>query len=71
MQSLICLAVIGVTTAGVLHGVHGPALYAAAPAAYVAGHGAGHGDEGFDYYVSIQLSNIANNIALTLPHSTH
>lgn len=45
---------LGVAAAGVLHGVHGPALYAAAPAAYVGGH-AGHGDEGFDYYVSEKI----------------
>ncbi|KAM7354927.1 cuticular protein 62Bc [Cochliomyia hominivorax] len=47
-KSLICLAVVGVATAGVLHGGHaGPALYAAAPAAYA--HGA-HPDEGLDYH---------------------
>ncbi|KAI8123027.1 hypothetical protein FF38_05628 [Lucilia cuprina] len=47
-KSLICLAVVGVATAGVLHGGHaGPALYAAAPAVY--GHGA-HPDEGLDYH---------------------
>lgn len=47
---MICLAVVGVATAGVLHGGHGGhALYAAAPAAYA--HGA-HPDEGLDYHVS-------------------
>uniref|UniRef100_A0A1I8P663 Uncharacterized protein n=2 Tax=Stomoxys calcitrans TaxID=35570 RepID=A0A1I8P663_STOCA len=49
-KSLICLAVVGVATAGVLHGGHaGPALYAGAPAVY-AGHGHGHPDEGLDYH---------------------
>ncbi|XP_037819160.1 uncharacterized protein LOC119608709 [Lucilia sericata] len=49
-KSLICLAVVGVATAGVLHGGHaGPALYAAAPAVYAHGHG-GHPDEGLDYH---------------------
>lgn len=54
IKSLICLAVIGVATAGVLHGGHhgGAALYAGAPAVY-AGHGHGHPDEGLDYHVSI------------------
>ncbi|TMW51049.1 hypothetical protein DOY81_003865 [Sarcophaga bullata] len=47
-KSLICLAVVGVATAGVLHGGHGgPALYAAGPAAY---HGGVHPDEGLDYH---------------------
>ncbi|EDW79591.1 uncharacterized protein Dwil_GK20563 [Drosophila willistoni] len=44
-KSLICLAVLSVASAGVLHG--GPALYASAPALY-AGHG--HHDEGLDYH---------------------
>ncbi|XP_037942094.1 cuticle protein 7 [Teleopsis dalmanni] len=46
-KSLVCLAVLGVASAGVLHhGGHGPALYAAAPAVYAAhGH-----DEGLDYH---------------------
>ncbi|XP_005191906.1 cuticle protein 7 [Musca domestica] len=49
-KSLICLAVVGVATAGVLHGAHGgPGLYAGAPAVY-AGHGHGHPDEGLDYH---------------------
>ncbi|SPP84897.1 cuticle protein 7 [Drosophila guanche] len=44
-KSLICLAVLSVASAGVLHG--GAGLYAAAPAIY-AGHG--HPDEGIDYH---------------------
>ncbi|XP_030567811.1 cuticle protein 8 [Drosophila novamexicana] len=45
-KSLICLAVLSVAYAGVLHG--GPALYAAGPALAYAGHG--HPDEGLDYH---------------------
>ncbi|XP_030371853.1 cuticle protein 7 [Scaptodrosophila lebanonensis] len=46
-KSFVCLAVLGVASAGVLHG--GPGLYAGAPALY-AGHGHGGHDEGLDYY---------------------
>lgn len=51
-KSLICLTVLGVASAGVLHhgGHAGPALYAAAPLAYDHGHGHAHHDEGLDYY---------------------
>ncbi|XP_023160913.1 cuticle protein 7 [Drosophila hydei] len=45
-KSLICLAVVSVAAAGVLHS--GPGLYAAAPALGYAGHG--HPDEGLDYH---------------------
>uniref|UniRef100_A0A1A9Z8X4 Uncharacterized protein n=1 Tax=Glossina pallidipes TaxID=7398 RepID=A0A1A9Z8X4_GLOPL len=53
-KSLICLAAVGVATAGVLHGAHAPAYYAAAPALY-AGHAGAHAapaahDEGLDYF---------------------
>ncbi|EDV96748.1 cuticle protein 7 [Drosophila grimshawi] len=47
-KSLICLAVLSVASAGVLHG--GPALYASGPALAYGGHGHGHQDEGLDYH---------------------
>ncbi|XP_034482389.1 cuticle protein 7 [Drosophila innubila] len=49
-KSLICLAVLSVASAGVLHS--GPALYASGPGLAYAGHGHGHGhhDEGLDYH---------------------
>ncbi|XP_067646402.1 cuticle protein 7 [Eurosta solidaginis] len=48
-KSLVCLAVLSVASAGVLHhGGHGVGLYAAAP--LVAAHGPAHHDEGLDYY---------------------
>jgi len=45
LKSLMCLAVLGAASAGVIHGGHGPALYGGPV------HGPiGHHDEGLDYY---------------------
>ncbi|XP_017860756.1 PREDICTED: uncharacterized protein LOC108612388 [Drosophila arizonae] len=46
-KSLICLALVSIASAGVLHS--GPAVYAAAPALGYAAHGHHH-DEGLDYH---------------------
>ncbi|XP_055909275.1 cuticle protein 7 [Eupeodes corollae] len=57
-KSLVCLAIMGAASAGLLHGGaglgHGGAIYASAPAVYAAGPvayaGAGHDHDNVDYY---------------------